>query len=145
MSLAKNTDFDQFALSEEHEALAEAVYDFATDKIAPRATEIDETGEFPWDVYQAMVEADLHALHIPEEYGGQGADALATCLVIEQISRICASSALIPAVNKLGTLPLMIGANDAMLATYLPQVASGEAMFSYCLSEREAEIGRAHV
>ncbi len=138
MSLAKNTDFDQFALSEEHEALAEAVYDFATDKIAPRATEIDETGEFPWDVYQAMVEADLHALHIPEEYGGQGADALATCLVIEQISRICASSALIPAVNKLGTLPLMIGANDAMLATYLPQVASGEAMFSYCLSEREA-------
>lgn len=131
-------DFEYFALPEEHVALAEAVLDFANDKIAPRAAEIDETGEFPWDVYQAMVEADLHAIHIPEQFGGQGADALATCLVIEQISRVCASSGLIPAVNKLGTLPLMIGGSDELQGRYLPQVASGDAMFSYCLSEREA-------
>jgi hypothetical protein len=108
------------------------------DRIAPRAAEIDETGEFPWDVYDALKSAGFHAIHIPEEYGGQGGDALAACLVIEEVARACASSSLIPAVNKLGTLPLMIAGDEALLQRYLPKVASGEAMFSYALSEREA-------
>jgi len=127
-----------FALSEEHEALVEAVRDLVRDRIAPRAAEIDETGEFPWDVYKALTSAGFHAIHIPEEYGGQGGDALAACLVIEEVARACASSSLIPAVNKLGTLPLMIAGDEALLQRYLPKVASGEAMFSYALSEREA-------
>ena len=59
-----------FALSEEHEALRDAVRALADDKIAPRAAEIDRTAEFPWDVYEALVKADFHALHIPEAYGG---------------------------------------------------------------------------
>ncbi|MBI1351139.1 MAG: acyl-CoA dehydrogenase [Actinomycetales bacterium] len=125
-------------LSEEHEALREAVRELATDKIAPRAAAIDETGEFPWDVYEALRASGFHAIHIPEEYGGEGGDALAACLVIEEVARACASSSLIPAVNKLGTLPLMLSADDTLLKTYLPQVASGEVMFSYALSEREA-------
>ena len=82
--------------------------------------------------------AGLHAIDIPEEYGGQGGDALAVVLVIEEIARVCMSSALIPSVNKLGTLPLRIAADSDLLSRYLPQVASGEAMFSYCLSERES-------
>ena len=127
-----------FALSEEHEALVEAVRDLVRDRVAPRAAEIDETGEFPWDVYKALTAAGFHAIHIPEEYGGQGGDALAACLVIEEVARACASSSLIPAVNKLGTLPLMIAGDEALLQRYLPKVASGEAMFSYALSEREA-------
>ena len=118
--------------------LREAVRELVIDKVVPRAAEIDETGEFPWDVYEALRAADFHAIHIPEEYGGQGGDALAACLVIEEVARGCASSSLIPAVNKLGTLPLMIAADDELLQRYLPQVASGEAMFSYALSEREA-------
>ena len=139
MSLvAGNKDFQQFTLTEEHAALQEAVRDLVTDRIAPRAAEIDESGEFPWDVYEALRDARFHAIHIPEEYGGEGGDALAACLVIEEVARACASSSLIPAVNKLGTMPLLVGADEALLTTYLPRVASGEAMFSYALSEREA-------
>ena len=136
--MAGNRDFHEFELSEEHRALREAVRDLAEDRIAPRAAEIDEAGEFPWDVYEALRDARFHAIHIPEEYGGEGGDALAACLVIEEVARVCASSSLIPAVNKLGTMPLLVGADDALLKTYLPQVASGAAMFSYALSEREA-------
>ncbi len=136
--MARNKDFQQFTLTEEHEALREAVRDLAEAKIVPRAAEIDETGEFPWDVYEALSASGFHAIHIPEEYGGEGGDALAACLVIEEVARACASSALIPAVNKLGTLPLMLAADETLLKTYLPEVASGEAMFSYALSEREA-------
>ena len=103
-------DFPAFALSEEHEALRESVRALADDKIAPRAAEIDRTGEFPWDVYEALVKADLQAVHIPEAYGGGGADAIATAIVIEEVARACASSSLIPAVNKLGTMPLLLNA-----------------------------------
>jgi len=127
-----------FALSEEHQALREAVRGLADDKIAPRAAEIDRTAEFPWDVYEALVKADFHALHIPEEYGGAGGDALATAIVIEEVARACATSSLIPAVNKLGTMPLLLGASAEVLQRYLPPVARGEAMFSYALSEPEA-------
>ena len=138
MALTPNPDFDAFTLPEEHEMLRAAVRELAEDKIAPRAAEIDETGEFPWDVYEALRANDFHAIHIPERFGGQGGDALAACLVIEEVARVCASSSLIPAVNKLGTMPLLVGASDELLGRYLPQVASGEAMFSYALSEREA-------
>jgi acyl-CoA dehydrogenase len=138
MALHANPDFDLFTLPEEHRLLREAVRGLAEDKIAPRAAEIDETGEFPWDVYEALRSAGFHAIHIPEQFGGEGGDALAACLVIEEVARVCTSSSLIPAVNKLGTTPLIVGADDDLLGRYLPQVASGEAMFSYALSEREA-------
>src|SRR5450756_448484 len=127
-----------FALSEEHQALREAVRALADDKIAPRAAESDAKAEFPWDVYEALVKADFHAVHIPEAYGGAGADALATALVIEEVARACAASSLIPAVNKLGTMPLLLGASDEVKQRYLPPVARGEGMFSYALSEPEA-------
>ena len=131
-------DFPPFALSEEHEALRESVRALADDKIAPRAAEVDRTGEFPWDVYEALVKADLQAVHIPEAYGGEGADAIAAVIVIEEVARACASSSLIPAVNKLGTIPLLLAASEDVKARYLPPVARGEAMFSYALSEPEA-------
>jgi alkylation response protein AidB-like acyl-CoA dehydrogenase len=127
-----------FALSEEHEALREAVRALADDKIAPRAADIDRTAEFPWDVYEALVKADFHAVHIPEAYGGAGGDALAAALVIEEVARACATSSLIPAVNKLGTMPLLLGASEDVKREFLPPVARGEAMFSYALSEPEA-------
>ena len=133
-----NSNFDLFRISEEHEALREMVRALADDKIAPRAAEIDETSEFPYDVYEALKAADLHAIHVPEEYGGQGGDALAACLVIEEVARACASSSLIPAVNKLGSMPLLIDGSEKVKRAYLPRLASGEGMFSYGLSEPEA-------
>ena len=129
---------DLFRLTDDHELLREAVRALATDKIASRAAEIDETAEFPWDVYQAMVASDCHAVHIPEAYGGAGADAVASCIVIEEVARACASSSLIPAVNKLGTIGMILAGSEEIKQRYLPEVASGAAMFSYALSEPEA-------
>jgi alkylation response protein AidB-like acyl-CoA dehydrogenase len=131
-------EFPAFALTEEHEALREAVRQLADEKIAPHAAKVDQGPEFPSDAHDALVKADLHAVHIPEEYGGAGADAIATVIVIEEVARACASSSLIPAVNKLGTMPLLLSASDELKRRYLPPVASGEAMFSYALSEPEA-------
>jgi alkylation response protein AidB-like acyl-CoA dehydrogenase len=131
-------DFDLFRISEDHEALREAVRAVADDKIAPFAAEVDEKSEFPHAAYDALRATDFHAPHISEQYGGVGADALATCIVIEEVARACASSSLIPAVNKLGTMPLILGASEELKAKYLPPVAAGTAMFSYGLSEREA-------
>jgi alkylation response protein AidB-like acyl-CoA dehydrogenase len=131
-------DFPFFTISEDHQELREAVRNVAADKIAPHAAEVDETSTFPQAAYDALVASDFHAPHIGEEYDGVGADALATCIVIEEIARVCASSSLIPAVNKLGTMPLILAGADVLKTRYLPPVARGEAMFSYGLSEREA-------
>jgi alkylation response protein AidB-like acyl-CoA dehydrogenase len=114
------------------------VREVADDKIAPRAAEIDERAEFPWDVYDALVAADLHAVHVPEQYGGIGADAIASAIVIEEIARACCSSSLIPAVNKLGTMGLILAGSEELKQHYLGKLARGEGMFSYCLSEPEA-------
>jgi alkylation response protein AidB-like acyl-CoA dehydrogenase len=127
-----------YILSEEHEALREAVRQLADDKIAPYAAEVDRDSRFPQEAHDALVKAELQAVHIPEEYGGAGADALATVIVIEEVARACASSSLIPAVNKLGTVPLLLSGSTDLKQRYLPGVASGEAMFSYALSEPEA-------
>jgi alkylation response protein AidB-like acyl-CoA dehydrogenase len=129
---------DTYRLPEEHVLLRDTVRQLAEDKIAPRAAEVDATGEFPWDVYDALRKAELHAVHIPEEYGGAGADSLATALVIEEVARVCASSSLIPAVNKLGTTPVLLAGSAELKRQVLPPVAAGDAMFSYALSEREA-------
>ncbi len=133
-----NPAFDLYRPSEDHEALRSAVRAVCEDKVAPHAAEVDERSEFPQAAYDALRAGDFHAPHIPEEYGGVGADALATCIVIEEVARVCASSSLIPGVNKLGTMPLLLAGSEELKARYLPPVASGEAMFSYGLSEREA-------
>lgn len=130
--------FDVYHLPEEHETIRQAVRALCDAKVAPRAAETDETGEFPQESYEALRGADFHAPHIPVEYGGAGADALATAIVIEEVARACAASSLIPAVNKLGTMPLLLVGSEELKRRYLPPVARGEAMFSYCLSEPEA-------
>jgi alkylation response protein AidB-like acyl-CoA dehydrogenase len=128
-------DFDVYQLTEEHDAIRAAVRDLCTAKVAPNAAAADERAEFPQASYDALRSSDFHAPHIPVEYGGAGADALATAIVIEEVARACASSSLIPAVNKLGTLPLLLSGSAEIKQRYLPPVARGEAMFSYCLSE----------
>uniref|UniRef100_UPI0007C54149 acyl-CoA dehydrogenase family protein n=1 Tax=Streptomyces sp. NRRL WC-3742 TaxID=1463934 RepID=UPI0007C54149 len=131
-------DFDLFRISEEHEMLREAVRSLAEAKIAPFAAEVDEQGRFPQEALDALQGSDLHAVHVPEEFGGAGADALATVIVIEEVARVCASSSLIPAVNKLGSLPVQLSGSQELKAKYLGALARGEGMFSYCLSEPEA-------
>ncbi|MDT5043914.1 MAG: hypothetical protein QOE51_4899 [Actinoplanes sp.] len=130
--------FDVYRVPEDHEAIRAAVREVCDARVAPNAAEADESGEFPKASYDALRASDFHAPHIPVEYGGAGADALATAIVIEEVARACASSSLIPSVNKLGTMPLILAGSSALKERYLTPVASGEAMFSYCLSEPEA-------
>jgi len=133
-----NPDFPFYALSEDHQMLREAVRDLAEAKIAPYAAAVDEEARYPQEAHDALVATDFFAPHIPEEYDGVGADALATVIVIEEVARVCASSSLIPAVNKLGTVPLLLAGSEEIKARYLPPLAHGETTFSYALSEREA-------
>jgi alkylation response protein AidB-like acyl-CoA dehydrogenase len=127
-----------YALTEEHDAIREAVRDIAEREIAPYAAEVDADARFPVEARKALTAAGFHATHVPEEHGGEGADAIATCIVIEEVARVDVSASLIPAVNKLGSMPIILSASDEVKRAVLPSVASGEAMISYGLSEREA-------
>ncbi|MYM20413.1 acyl-CoA dehydrogenase [Brevibacterium sp. 5221] len=129
--------FDQFQLSEEHEEIRSAVRDVVEAKIAPFAAEVDAEARFPTEARDALLATDFFAPHVPEAYGGAGADALATAIIIEEVARGCTSSSLIPAVNKLGGLPVQLGGDEEIKQKYLTQLAQGHG-FSYGLSEREA-------
>jgi alkylation response protein AidB-like acyl-CoA dehydrogenase len=136
--MSRMSEFPLYALSEEHQAIREAVRAVCDAKVAPAAAQVDEAGEFPQAAYDALAAADFAAPHVAEEYGGAGADALATCIVIEEVARACASSSLIPAVNKLGSMPLVLAGSEDLKKRYLTRLAANEGMFSYCLSEPEA-------
>jgi alkylation response protein AidB-like acyl-CoA dehydrogenase len=129
---------DMFMLSEEHQAIREAARAVAENKIAPFAADVDANARFPQEAADALLASDFHAPHVPEQYGGAGADALATVLIIEEVARVDVSASLIPAVNKLGSLPVQIGGGEEIKAKYLGKLARGQGGFSYCLSEPDA-------
>ncbi|RYE74371.1 MAG: acyl-CoA dehydrogenase, partial [Myxococcales bacterium] len=131
-------DFPLYDLSEEHREIRKVVRQIAEKEIAPHAAAVDEEARYPVEAAKALLAADFHAPHVPEQYGGAGADALATVLVIEEVARACVSSSLIPAVNKLGSLPVQISGSEELKAKYLGALARGEGGFSYCLSEPNA-------
>ncbi|MBU6147334.1 MAG: acyl-CoA dehydrogenase family protein [Actinomycetales bacterium] len=129
---------DLFTLPAEYEELRSVVRTLAEERIAPHAAAVDREARFPAEANDALIAAGFHAAHVPAAYGGEGADALAVCLIIEEVARVCGSSSLIPAVNKLGSLPVILAGTPQQQAEYLTPLARGEAMFSYCLSETDA-------
>ena len=133
-----NPDFDLFQLPEEHLALRKAIRALALKEIEPHAADVDERSRFPEEALKALTTSGFNAIHVPEQYGGQGADSVAACIVIEEVARVDASASLIPAVNKLGTMGLILNGSEELKQQVLPSIASGEAMASYALSEREA-------
>ncbi|WP_086829015.1 acyl-CoA dehydrogenase [Allokutzneria sp. NRRL B-24872] len=133
-----DASFGTYQLAEEHDALRDAVRALAEKEIAPHAAEVDEQERFPSEARDALVKAGFAAVHVPDAYGGEGADSVATCIVIEEVARVCGSSSLIPAVNKLGTMPILLSGSEELKQQVMPSIASGESMASYALSEREA-------
>ncbi|MFE4000077.1 acyl-CoA dehydrogenase family protein [Nocardioides sp. NBC_00850] len=133
-----SAEYPLFALSEEHQEIRKAIREICDAKIAPAAAAVDEEARYPQEAHDALVETEFFAPHVPEAYGGVGADALATVLVIEEIARADVSASLIPAVNKLGSLPVQIGGSEELKKKYLGKLAAGEGNFSYCLSEPDA-------
>jgi alkylation response protein AidB-like acyl-CoA dehydrogenase len=127
-----------FRLTDDHQAIREAVREISEREIQPFAAEVDDQERYPVEAQKALTASGFAAVHIPEAYDGAGADAVATVIVIEEVARVCASSSLIPAVNKLGSMPIILSASEELKQQVLPSIASGEAMISYALSEREA-------
>ncbi len=128
----------EFGLSEEQRMFRETVRRLAEEKVKPRAQQIDETGEFPWDIVALFKEYGLLGVAMPEEYGGGGADLLTSCIAIEEIARVCATSALIIAAQHLGAMPILIAGSAEQKARYLPDIAQGNRLSAFALTEPDA-------
>jgi alkylation response protein AidB-like acyl-CoA dehydrogenase len=121
--------------SDEEAMILQSVRELVADKVAPRAAEIDETGEFPTDVKELFAQNDLLGIPIPVEYGGLGGTFLTYVKVVEEIAKACASSSLIVAVQELGMLPILIAGSEEQKKRFLPDIASGKKIAAYALSE----------
>ncbi len=122
-------------LSDEQRELRELVRSLARDRIAPRAAEIDESHEFPWDVVELFRQHEVFGLLFDEEWGGTGTGMLMALVTIEEVSKVCATSGLILAVQELGSLGLKLAGSAEQQARYLPKLASGEWLCAYALTE----------
>jgi alkylation response protein AidB-like acyl-CoA dehydrogenase len=127
-----------YRLTEEQQMLRDAVRVLADERIGPRAADIDKSAEFPWDVKDLLASHDILGLPFPAEYGGVGGDLLTICLAVEQISRVCATSGLILAVQELGALPLLLAGSDEQKQRWFPDLAAGRTLIAFALTEAEA-------
>ena len=128
-------DFD---LPDDHLALRDLVRDFAQGEVAPEAQRLDEAHAFPYEIVKKLGELNLMGIPFPEEYGGAGADTLTFAILTEEVARVCASSSVIPLVQKLGSVPILMGASEEQKQQWFPRIASGEDLISYCISEADA-------
>jgi alkylation response protein AidB-like acyl-CoA dehydrogenase len=129
---------DVYAVPQEHLDFRDTIRQIVTERVAPRAAEIDETGEYPWDIRRLFAEQDLLGLPFEEEHGGTGTGTLMLQMAVEEVARACASSALILMVQELGTLPIQLFGSDELKARFLPRCATGEWSPAFALSEPEA-------
>lgn len=125
-------------LTDEQRAFRDVMRRFAEDRIAPHAAEVDRAGAYSWDNFKACASMELPALGIPTAYGGAGADHVTQAIMVEELSRVCASTSLMMLISKLGMIPVMRWGSEELKEKYLPGVASGERQASYCLSEPDA-------
>jgi alkylation response protein AidB-like acyl-CoA dehydrogenase len=125
-------------LSEEQREIRELVRTIARERVAPRAAEIDKSGEFPWDIVEIFRENDLFGIMFDEEYGGIGESSLMTFVTIEELSKVCATSGLIIAVQELGSLGIKLAGTEEQKQRFLPKLATGEWLAAYALTEPEA-------
>src|ERR687892_2760945 len=124
-----------FSFTEEQEAFRLSVRQLAEDKIAPRAAEIDAADEYPWDIDDLLVKAGFAGVSYPEEHGGAGGGAVELCILVEELSRASAGVALIPAVNKLGAIPVLLAGSDEQKRLLCEGITEGTHRMSYCLTE----------
>jgi alkylation response protein AidB-like acyl-CoA dehydrogenase len=129
---------EQYRLLPEQEEFRKVVREFALDKVAPRAAEIDATGQYPDDIHREMVKADLLSVMFPEAVGGAGADAISQAILIEEITRVCTNSGMIPLLNKLGMIPLLLRGTPEQQQAWIPPIIAGEPQAAYGLTEPEA-------
>ena len=125
-------------LSDAHKLIRDTARRVAREKVAPRAAELDETGEYPQDIFAAYKDVGLLGLSIPQEYGGSGAGFLALALAVEEVAKYCNSSALILLLSALSTQPINLGGSEEQKRQWLPRSAAGEIRGAFCLTEPNA-------
>jgi alkylation response protein AidB-like acyl-CoA dehydrogenase len=133
-----NTKRTLYGLNEEEQEMLDLVRQFAENEVAPRAAEIDQTGQFPWDLKEQMANLDILAMPFPTQYAGIGASDLLVVMVIEELARFCASTSLILAAHHLAATPIMLFGNEKQKQKYLPPLAKGQWLAAYALTEPEA-------
>ncbi len=134
-SIVSVTDGLSFKFTDEQDAFRQSIRELAQDKIAPRAAEIDESDEYPEDIDDLLVKAGFAGVSYPEEHGGAGGGAVELCILMEEIARVSAGVSLVPAVNKLGAIPILIAGTDAQKEKVCRGITNGEHRMSYCLTE----------
>src|SRR5579863_626418 len=122
-------------ISDDERELIAAIREVALKRVAPRAAEIDHTGEFPWDMQELLAQQGIYAMGFPVEYDGIGASELAIVMAIEELCRHCATTGLLLAVQQLGAMPILLAGNEAQKRKYIPPLASGEWMAAFGLTE----------
>lgn len=127
-----------YFLTEEQEMIRDLARRIAEEKIAPVALELDESGEFPWDLMKVIAESDLFGVYIPEEYGGLGGGVFEECLVVEELSRACSGVAVSYAASGLGCFPILMFGNEEQKSRYMPDIASGKKLAAFGLTEANA-------
>jgi alkylation response protein AidB-like acyl-CoA dehydrogenase len=127
-----------FALTDTHNEFRASVRQLAEDRIAPHAADVDRDASYPWDGFKACVDLELPSLGLPAAYGGAGADHVTQAIMVEEVARACASTSVTVLISKLSMIPVMNWGSEELKQKYLPQVASGAAQGSYCLSEADA-------
>ncbi len=132
------SDASTYRLTEDQRLLRDAVRVLADERVAPRAAEIDRTAEFPWDIKDLLAANDILALPFPVEHGGLGGELLNVCLAVEQLSRACATTGLILAVQELGSLPIQLAGTAEQQARWFPALATGGRLIAFALTEAEA-------
>lgn len=127
-----------YFLTEEQQMIKDLARRIADEKVAPRALEFDESGEFPWEIMKILADADLFGVYLPEEYGGMGGGVLEQCLVVEELSRACSGVAVSYAASGLGCMPILVLGSEEQKKKYLPEIASGRKLAAYGLTEANA-------
>ena len=127
-----------YFFNEEQEMIRDLVKQIAREKVAPIAAELDEKGEFPWEIIRLFAASDLFGLFVPEEYGGLGKGVLDMCVVVEEISKACAGVAVSYAASALGTYPILLYGSEEQKKRYLPAIAKGEKLTAFALTESDA-------
>ena len=127
-----------YFLTEEQQMVRDLARQIAEEKVVPVRAELDETGEYPWEIIKVLAQSDMIGLFIPEEYGGLGKGCLELCLVVEELSCACVGVSTTYAANALGTFPLLLFGSDEQKKQYLPDIAAGKRLVAFGLTEANA-------
>lgn len=127
-----------YFLTEEQKMIKDLAREIAEKHVKPIRAELDETGEFPWEIMKILAQSDMFRIFVPEEYGGLKAGSLELCLVVEELSRVCLGVSATYAANALGTYPIILFGSEEQKKKYLPQIADGKSLVAFALTEPSA-------